>query len=259
MLVLWWNRDRETHQDAKPSFFQRTRGVSLLGKGWHPASSLQLLYSNIIQKVNLDWERFQLPRLSCSCFPWEPITHTDLSPFCPWLAIIKSKNSRFTRSALGPRLAQLQVPTWQQVQIRQRDISSRFKPSPISQSLLIDPNIAKGLLKHFTARHKDLTIHIAVVWLYTFRSRLQPLERPHPHFRWIFQPPWINIDHLKQTPSEVCFHGDSKSQQVDKINQHTSQRHVKESKRLWKAQMFQPRNLSQFLERGNTLKPLITV
>jgi hypothetical protein len=41
MLAVGAEVNREAYQDAKPSFSEGARGFILLGKGWHPASSLQ--------------------------------------------------------------------------------------------------------------------------------------------------------------------------------------------------------------------------
>lgn len=49
MLVVGAAIEREAHEDADPSFSKGAEGYILPGEAWHPASSLQLLYSNIIQ------------------------------------------------------------------------------------------------------------------------------------------------------------------------------------------------------------------
>jgi hypothetical protein len=43
MFVIDAKVERETHQDAKPSFLKKSEGSSLFKKDWHTASSLQLL------------------------------------------------------------------------------------------------------------------------------------------------------------------------------------------------------------------------
>lgn len=131
--------EREAHQNAK------------LPKDWHPASSLQLLYSKIYE-VNRGWERFQLPKSSCSCCPWDKTTHTNLIAFWLWRDIIKSKNSRAARNVLGPRLMQLQT-VMQQHQVQ-------------TQPLLTNPNIAR-LSEAFHSKpdyvKKGFTLHITTV------------------------------------------------------------------------------------------------
>jgi len=54
--------------------------------------------------------------LSCSS---EQTTHTNLGPFRPWLAIIKSKNSRFARNVLG----------FMQLHMNSTSHSTKFRPS----------------------------------------------------------------------------------------------------------------------------------
>lgn len=80
------------------------------------------------------------------------MTHTNLSLFSPWLATIKSKTSIFARGISGPRL----VVAANSHIAPSADLPEKtfLQGSPsfvtVSQPLLIDPDIAKAFLKHFT-------------------------------------------------------------------------------------------------------------
>lgn len=55
-----------------------------------------------------------------------------------------------------------------------------------------------------------------LLFSFVFSPELQPIKRCRPHLNWV-SPPQLtaNLETSSQTRPDVCFHGDSKSHQVD--------------------------------------------
>lgn len=105
-------------------FPKEHRGSSFLEK-----TDTQLSHSSSFIKTftRIIGEKAQLPKPSCSCYPWEQTTHTSLSVFWLWLVLITIRTPGFPGVSYVQGKCSCKFSCSTKCRILYRDLSWRFK------------------------------------------------------------------------------------------------------------------------------------